>query len=115
MEDSSRLFMYSRAPRMTPDTPASANMYARTAVMRAKLRVFAEPRPPYAPRYRAGPLKTGISFGGSSILVFATGRHQFNSGWLRRHAAIRATVRQLLALAMALGSHSLGTPLEGIQ
>src|SRR5690606_36717479 len=85
MEDSSRLFMYSRPHKMTPDCPASANMYARTAVISAKLRVLADPRPPYAPRYRAAPAKTGISLGGSSILALLDiRRHQFDRGGRHR-------------------------------
>src|SRR5690625_7634049 len=37
-----------------------------------------DPRPPYEPRYRAAPLNTGISFGGSSILALVIGRHQLD-------------------------------------
>src|SRR5690606_17007309 len=88
IDDSSSEFMYSRAPRIIPDTPASANMYPRTAVILAKLRVLALPRPPCAPRYRAGPLKTGISLGGSSILALLDIRgHQFDRGGHRRDGA----------------------------
>src|SRR5690606_38883881 len=81
--------MYSRPPRITPETPDSANMYARTAVISAKLRVLALPRPPYAPLYRAGPERTGLSFGGSSICAFDIRRHELDSRW---HGGDRTTV-----------------------
>ncbi len=48
-ELSSRLFMNSRPQTMMPVSPEAASCSARTAVILANVRVFADPRPPYAP------------------------------------------------------------------
>src|SRR5690349_23891775 len=65
-EESASEFINWRAQRMMPSRPALAHISARTAVILAKLRDLAEPRPPCAPRTSASPRNTGLSFGGSA-------------------------------------------------
>src|SRR3546814_7058679 len=61
-EESSSEFMYWRAHSNWPVTPACPYRIPNTAIILAKLRVFADPRPPYAQRTSAPPQNMGITF-----------------------------------------------------
>src|SRR6185503_7578457 len=63
---------------ITPSIPASANMKPLTAAIFAKVLVLADPRPPWAPRINASPVKTGTSLSG--ILICGADTNQLDLG-----------------------------------